>query len=151
KETWQSDEETLHAFEKDMAEQPDLREGQCVIFFWDSTHFHYSWPKNTPPHFSPVANEINYFKAYPSQKNIDAIKNGYKNAVHHVDTLFGRFLSSTADVENSIVVFTGDHGQEFFEHGHIFHLSELNDVQTEVPIYFQLPLKPAVQPALATH
>lgn len=151
KEAWESDNESLQAFEKDLAEQPDLREGQCVIFFWDSTHFQYSWPKNTPPRFSPVASEINFCKAYLSQKNIDAIKNGYKNAVHYIDSLFGRFLSTTAGVENSIIVFTGDHGQEFFEHGHIFHLSELNDVQTQVPIYFQLPKKPATQPALATH
>lgn len=151
KEAWESDTESLQAFEKDMAEHPELTEGQCVVFFWDATHFPYSWSKETPARFLPTANDLAYFKAYPTKKNIAAIKNSYKNAVHTIDTLFGRFLSQTPGVENSIVVFTGDHGQEFFEYGHLFHLSELNNVQTEVPIYFQLPNKEAVQPELASH
>ncbi len=151
KETWTSDKETLDTFAKEIVDNPELEQGQCFIFFWDSTHFDYSWPKSEPPRFFPVANELNYFKAYHSKKNIEAIKNRYRNAVHYIDSLFGRFLTIAPKVDESIIVFTGDHGEEFFEHGHLFHLSELNDVQTQVPIYFQLPQQPAVQPALATH
>lgn len=151
KEAWESDAEALQAFERDFSENPDLKEGQCFVFFWDATHFPYSWPKEEASRFHPVAKDWEYFNAYPTKKNIAAIKNSYRNAVHYIDSLFGRFLSNTEGIENAIVVFTGDHGQEFFEYGHLFHLSELNKMQTEVPIYFQLPQKPAIQPELASH
>lgn len=151
KQGWESDEETLQAFERDRAAHPEWNEGQCFLFFWDATHFPYSWPKEASLRFAPVASDLTYFKAYPSKKNIEAIKNAYKNAVHSIDDLFGRFLARTQGIEQGLIVFTGDHGQEFFEHGHLFHLSELNNVQTEVPIYFQLPRKPASEPELATH
>lgn len=151
KEAWETDAQCLDAFAKDVQENPELGEGQCIIFFWDATHFDYSWPKDQPPRFAPTASEMNYFRAYFSQKNIAAIKNRYKNAVHYIDSLFKRFLTLAPKVDESLIVFTGDHGEEFFEHGHLFHLSELNDVQTQVPIYFQLPKQPSSRPALATH
>ena len=148
KEAWQSDEETLKAFASDLANHPRYREGQCFIFFWDATHFDYSWPKSKPPLFSPVATGMNYFKAYHSKENIAAIKNGYWNAVHFIDDLFGHFLSIVPEREKALIGFTGDHGEEFFEHGHLFHLSQLSDVQTQVPIFFQLPRKPDKMPSM---
>ncbi len=151
KEAWVSDRETIDTFAQELRENPEREEGHCFIFFWDSTHFDYSWPKSSAPRFSPIASELNYFKAYHSKKNIEAIKNRYRNAVHYIDSLFGQFLSIIPKPEEALIVFTGDHGEEFFEHGHLFHLSELNDVQTQVPIYMQLPKKPTSRPALATH
>jgi hypothetical protein len=150
KEAWTSDEETIKAFASDLANHPDYGEGHCFVFFWDATHFDYSWPKNKPPLFSPVAHSMNYFRAYHSKKNIESIKNAYKNAVNYVDNLFGHFLSLVPDRELALIAFTGDHGEEFFEHGHLFHLSQLSDVQIQVPIYFQLPQKPGSIPDLVT-
>ena len=45
--------------------------------------------------------------------------------------------------EDSVIVFTGDHGEEFYENGHLFHASELSPQQILVPLYFKfgkLPL-----------
>jgi hypothetical protein len=150
KEAWQSDEDTIKAFASDLANHPRYGEGQCFIFFWDATHFDYSWPRNKPPLFSPIASGMNYFKAYHSKKNIESIKNCYRNAVHFIDDLFGHFLSIVPDREKALIGFTGDHGEEFFEHGHLFHLSQLSDVQTHVPIFFQLPRQPDAMPPLLT-
>ena len=150
KEAWESDEETIMAFARDLSNHPHYREGQCFIFFWDATHFDYSWPKHKPALFSPIAKGMNYFKAYNSKENIKSIKNAYKNAVNYIDTLFDHFLSIVPDREQSLIGFTGDHGEEFFEHGHLFHLSQLSDVQIQVPIFFQLPRKPAAMPYLVT-
>jgi len=150
KEAWQSDEETIKAFASDLAHHTRYREGQCFIFFWDATHFDYSWPKSKPPLFSPTASGMNYFKAYHSKENIDAIKNCYWNAVNFIDGLFGHFLAIVPDREKALIGFTGDHGEEFFEHGHLFHLSQLCDVQTQVPIIFQLPRKPDKMPSMIT-
>ncbi len=150
KEAWESDEETLKAFASDLSNHPRYREGQCFVFFWDSTHFDYSWPKNKPPLFSPVAKGLNYFNAYHSKENIESIKNSYKNAVNYIDTLFRHFLAIIPDREQSLICFTGDHGEEFFEHGHLFHLSQLSDVQIQVPIIFQLPRKPDSHPSIVS-
>lgn len=147
-EAWESDRETIKAFANDLANHPHYREGQCFVFFWDATHFDYSWPKNKPPLFYPVANGMNYFQAYHSKDNIESIKNAYKNAANYIDTLFDHFLSIVPDREQSLICFTGDHGEEFFEHGHLFHLSQLSDVQIQVPIFFQLPRKPDSSPYL---
>ncbi len=37
-----------------------------------------------------------------------------------------------------MVVFTGDHGEEFFEQQHVFHASNLSSMQIHVPLYFRL-------------
>lgn len=134
---WQTDLQTIEAFQKEITENPDLQEGQVFIFFWDSTHFDYSWPRSAPPKFHPFANELAYFKAFNTNRNIELIKNRYRNAVHYVDTLFGKFLDHLPNKEDAIIVVTGDHGEEFFEQGHLFHCSHLSQQQTNVPIYFK--------------
>lgn len=134
---WQSDRDTLLEFQKQLQDNPALQEGQIFVFFWDSTHFDYSWPKSSPPRFHPFANELAYFKAFHTHRNIELIKNRYRNAVHYVDGLFGKFLEHLPHPEEAIVIVTGDHGEEFFENGHLFHGSHLNHIQTHVPIYFK--------------
>jgi hypothetical protein len=148
KSVWESDAQTLEAFSKDLAEHPEYRSGHCFIFFWDSTHFSYSWPTDRPPLFTPIASPFNYFSAH-SQKTIQSIQNSYKNAVHYIDELFSRFLTVIPDRHKSVICFTSDHGEEFFEHGHIFHLSQLSDVQIQIPLLFQLPRSCPSPPEIA--
>lgn len=146
----ETDAMALAALQKDLAENPSLRQGQICIVFWDSTHFDYSWPKNWTPKFIPFAKEFAYFKAFSSQKNIELIKNRYRNAVHYMDSLFGKFLEQLPDREEAIVLFTGDHGEEFFDHGHLFHGSHLTHEQTHVPLYLKFgSVKPSHIPRLA--
>jgi glucan phosphoethanolaminetransferase (alkaline phosphatase superfamily) len=134
---WETDQKAIHALQKDLTDDPTLQEGQVFIVFWDATHFDYSWPKNEPAQFTPFANSIAYFKTYQTEKNIELIKNSYRNAVHYVDSLFGSFWDQLPKKEESIVIVLGDHGEEFFEHGHLFHLSHLSDEQIRIPLYFK--------------
>lgn len=127
----------LSKLQKDMAENPELSEAQVFIIFWDCTHFDYSWPKGWRPKFTPFAQELAYFRAFQSEKLIRNIKNRYNNAVNYMDSLFGNFLKNLPNKEEAIVIFTGDHGEEFFEHGHLFHNSHLVYEQTNVPLYFK--------------
>ena len=131
------DADALHKLQKDISEDPSLQEGQVFIVFWDSTHFDYSWPKNWIPKFTPFASEFAYFKAFYSNKAIELIKNRYRNSVSYLDSLFGQFMENLPDKEESIVILTGDHGEEFFEHGHLFHNSHLTEEQTLVPLYMK--------------
>lgn len=134
---WQSDEEIIHKAIDDLSTDPALHEGQLFIFFLDSTHFDYSWPKERTSRFAPFASNIAYFKTYQTSKNIELIKNSYRNAVHHVDSLFGAFWQKMPRRDEAIVAFMGDHAEEFFEHGHLFHNSHLIDEQIRIPFYLK--------------
>jgi membrane-anchored protein YejM (alkaline phosphatase superfamily) len=122
---------------QDLEENPSLREGQVFILFFDSTHFDYSWPKEKAPKFSPIARESSYFTAFYSDEKIERIKNRYRNAVFYIDSLFGKFLEAVPNQDEAIVIVTGDHGEEFFENGHLFHLSHISHQQTNIPLYMK--------------
>ena len=143
---WETDQKAIQAVQKDLADDPALQQGQVFIIFWDATHFDYSWPKHEPAKFTPFANNIDYFKTYQTEKNIELIKNSYRNAVHHVDSLFGSFWDRLPHRDEAVVVVMGDHGEEFFEHGHLFHLSHLIDEQVRIPLYFKFGNRLASHP-----
>jgi len=146
-----TDAQTLAQWKQDLKEHPDLKEGQLVIFFWDSTHFNYSWPQNWRTKFLPISKDIDYFNIFQSETKIQKIKNRYRNAVHYVDALFGDFLEDLPDPENAVVIVSGDHGEEFFEHGHLFHGSHLIHEQTNIPLYMKFGSKKPVRvPRLVT-
>lgn len=137
----EGDAEALAKIQQDLREDPSLKEGQVFIIFWDSTHFDYSWPKNWTPKFTPFADEFAYFKAFYSNSRIELIRNRYRNAVSYVDFLFSEFLNNLPNKEEAIIVFTGDHGEEFFDHGHLFHNSHLTEEQTLIPLFMKFGTK----------
>ena len=58
-----------------------------------------------------------------------------------MDSLFGRVIEKLKERElydDAVILFTGDHGEEFFEEGQLFHASHLSSMQTEPPIYMKL-------------
>ncbi|HSX26042.1 MAG TPA: sulfatase-like hydrolase/transferase [Chlamydiales bacterium] len=132
-----TDAAAIDHLQKDLSQNPSLAEGQVFIVFWDSTHFDYKWPKNQMPKFTPIATEFAYVRAFNSKRDMEPIKNRYRNSVHYIDELFGNFLNNIPRKEEAIVVVAGDHGEEFYEHGHLFHGSHLIHEQTNVPIYFK--------------
>ncbi len=130
----ETDAEALNAMLSAINKNPDLHQGQLFVTFWDSTHFNYSWPKNWAPKFTPFANDLSYFRAFYSESRINKIKNRYRNSVHYIDSLFGKFLENIPNKEDAIIIVTGDHGEEFFEKGHLFHCSHIVQEQTKVPL-----------------
>jgi hypothetical protein len=130
----ESDAQAVYAMLNDIQENRSLHRGQIFITFLDSTHFDYSWPKNWTAKFTPFANTISYFAGFFSDEKIQKIKNRYSNAVNYVDHLFGVFLQKIPNKEDAIIIVTGDHGEEFFEKGHLFHCSHIVNEQTHVPI-----------------
>ncbi|NDE82157.1 MAG: hypothetical protein EB051_00875 [Chlamydiia bacterium] len=119
----------------------DRSGGRVFIVFLDSTHFGYSWPKDMPLAFTPIDNKINFLEAAVSEKNLEKIKNRYRNSIHYIDSLFGTFidiLKQSPSWDDSVIVFTGDHGEEFYEYGHLFHASDLSLPQLNVPLYYKM-------------
>ena len=139
KQAYQADEEAMDELLSDLQDKKNHEKNVFVIFL-DSTHFDYSWPENMESQFSPVANGLSLFSSFVFQKNIEGVKNRYRNALHFVDNLFAKFTKSLKKqnlYDDSIIVVAADHGEEFLEHGHLFHASHLSQMQTEVPLYYK--------------
>ena len=117
--------------------------GRVFITFLDATHFDYSWPREMTQ-FYPFGEKINYFKIALSRDGVNDIKNRYRNSLFFVDSLFGKFfdvLKRAPGGEEAIVVITGDHGEEFYEHGNLFHASTLSQPQIHIPLYYRFGAK----------
>jgi glucan phosphoethanolaminetransferase (alkaline phosphatase superfamily) len=128
-----------------------LREGTVFVVFLDATHSEYSVPEGFVPKFVPIVDRIDYLSL--SKETIEPVKNRYRNAISYVDGLFGHFfdrLKSLGLYDEALIAITGDHGEEFFEEGALFHGTHLNKYQTSVPLFMKLgDRKPEV--AMATH
>ena len=119
--------------------RPDSRAFYLIML--DSTHHDYSWARGHQPKFRPFSELVSVF-TQPSADEIEPLRNRYKNAVNFVDALFGQFMTTLEAkglLDHSIVVVTGDHGEEFFERGHLVHSGELNRFQTRTPILISVP------------
>lgn len=134
---WQCDAELMSNLSQNV-QGSSSENGRLFIIFLESTHFDYSWPKEKTVFF-PVSDQIDYLQMALFPAKLDVLKNRYRNSIHHVDSLLGGFLQKIS-LESPVVI-TGDHGEEFFEDGHLFHASNLNEVQTRVPIYYRLANK----------
>ena len=113
--------------------------GRVFITFLDATQLDYSWP-NELTQFHPFEKKINYFKAAMSKEGLEGIINRYRNALYFVDSQFEKFfaaLQSAPGGKDAVVVITGDHGEEFYEHGNLFHASSLSQPQMHTPLYYR--------------
>ncbi len=83
--------------------------------------------------------------------NLDRHLAEYDAAVHRGDRSLGRFLAGLDELghgSDTVVVFTSDHGEEFFEHGRCFHIRTLYREVVEVPLVIRVPgLEPRRVPA----
>lgn len=121
---------------------PELQIGGNFHFLaFDSAHYNYYWPED----FTPPIAEFDDPVQLPSQPTAEQKRrawNRYLNAVAWMDELCKRFideLKATDRFDNSIVIITGDHGEEFQERGGWFHCSSLLPEQTEVPLFIKWP------------
>jgi hypothetical protein len=148
-ELYKRDEAAIHHLVEEMGKPGS---GRVFLVFLDATHFDYSWPREKSCFF-PYQEKIDYLGAMLSKTGPEPLINRYKNAVHFVDSLFGEFmqaLSKTPGGEEAVVVLTGDHGEEFYEQGNLFHNSGLSYQQITPPIYYRLSQTPAEKPTQTT-
>lgn len=146
------DKMAFQALKKTIKNHPS--EGNVFCLFLDSPHSEYSYPKHFPAPFSPAAKNINYLRFIITKNGIEKIKNRYFNSLHYLDSLFGDFFSFLQEKDlykEAIIVVTGDHGEEFFEQGSLFHITHLNSYQTEVPIIFKIPNRDSSYIPIASH
>ena len=107
----------------------------------DSTHYGYHWPEDFELPYKEFYDQSTV-PAFPDEEEIDLIKKRYYNSLGWVDFQIGEFvaqLKKQGRYENSLIIITGDHGEEFYENGSWFHSSSLLPAQTQVPLFIKWP------------
>lgn len=118
-------------------ERQDAKKPFFGFLFYDSAHG-FDYPENYNKPFSPDLDEVNYLDL-EDDYNPELLIKRYKNALHYVDSLVGKVLKTLEDknlLENSIIVITSDHGQEFNDSkkGYWQHGGNFSDYQVKVPM-----------------
>ncbi|MDY6484670.1 DUF3413 domain-containing protein [Acinetobacter faecalis] len=106
------------------------------FLFYDSPHG-YAFPKDYPHQFKPMLEEVNYLKL-SNDTDRSLMMNRYKTSVHYVDSIVKQVLDkieASGEADNTLVIITGDHGQEVNDNMENFwgHNGNFTDPQVKVP------------------
>ena len=80
-----------------------------------------------------------------SNKSLNLIKELYKGTIRYVDEELGRFFQNLKNLNlynNSLIIITADHGEEFKEHGRFKHYAQFYDELIHVPLIINGPGMP---------
>jgi len=122
----------------------------------DSPHQTYSFPTEDPP-FQPYVGKVDYLALSRSldPERIAGLWNSYRNAVHHADEVLGRIVAGLEELgvlEETLVLVTSDHGEEFGENGFWGHTSNFTREQALVPLLLFGPgIEPGTEPRPTSH
>src|SRR5947208_604313 len=124
-----------------------------AFLFLDSPHAPYHFtPEFTP--FRPFAPTVSYAAADDRQA-LPLICNRHRDAVFYADHLVGEAVERLEQhglLERTIVLVTGDHGEECYEHGYWGHNGAFTPEQIRVPLVLYVPwLAPARHERLTGH
>ena len=75
-------------------------------------------------------------------EDVDFLVGLYREEIEYTDLYVGKLLAELENLglkENTLVILTADHGEEFMEHDWIGHTSFLYDTLLHVPMVFSLP------------
>lgn len=149
---WQRDRQQVSHI-LDFLAQRDRARPFLLYMFFESPHAPYRFPPETAVR-TPYLPELDYV-TMDVQRDIAGIRNRYWNSVRHLDTQVERVLAGLREqglLDSTIVVVTGDHGEEFLETGRWGHNSEFTEEQIRVPFVLWVPGRPpAVVSRLTSH
>jgi uncharacterized protein len=106
----------------------------------DGAHSAYSFP-NDEVVFKPIITSVIYSALTEEEKRVH-LKNRYMNGLRYVDKQLGQFLKKLEDngvLENTVVMITGDHGDEFMEFGNVGHSNAFTLPQIKSPLILYIP------------
>lgn len=113
-----------------------------ALLFYDAPHS-FQIPENHPLVFQPSAPHVDYLRL-GRRTDPTPLINRYRNSLHYVDSLIGEVLEEVRAqdlLDDTIIVITGDHGQEFNDTGLNYwgHGSNFTRYQTGVPMLLYVP------------
>ncbi len=138
---WQRDQQNVDNLIAELAAAQDS-DPRFMFLFFESTHAPYTFPESAvirPDYLQ----QVNYAKLNIGAK-VEGLHDRYKNAAHFIDKQVGRILDQLEAenrLEDTIVLFTGDHGEEFMENGHWGHghNNYFPEQQIRVPLLLSIP------------
>jgi membrane-anchored protein YejM (alkaline phosphatase superfamily) len=111
-------------------------------FMWvNSSHSPYRFPE-AYDHYHAKSEAMNYLESDFSKKEVRTFYNRYRNSVYYEDEVIGRILRLLEDrklLDSTVVLITGDHGEEFRETGYLGHNSAFTKYQVRVPFILSIP------------
>jgi len=137
---YRRDEQTVAQLIRFLTDNADGDQPFFAYAFLESPHAPYTFSENNILK-SDYLKDLNYLKMR-LDKDLPLIKNRYINSCYHVDTLLGAVfekLASLGLLTNTLVMITGDHGEEFLDTGRWGHNNAFTDAQTHVPMVLYLP------------
>ena len=137
----------------DFLEHRDKSRPFMTFMFFESPHAPYNFPPENEIR-TPCLAQFDY-AAVDLKKDIQLIKNRYINSSNHLDSQYERvfkYLRDNSLLDSTIVIITGDHGEEFMEHDRWGHNSDYSDEQTIVPMVLWAPtVKPGQIDSITSH
>lgn len=128
-----------------------------TFMFFESSHARYAFPPES-------VIQPDYCKSFdyatdlidPSPHQVRQVFNRYLNSVHHLDSQLGRmvrYLDESGQLDNTIVIITGDHGDSFYEKGRWGHGGHsFLEEEIHVPLVMHIPgVPPQVKAELTSH
>lgn len=129
--------DAFDTYREELAVSPEVGDGRLVaralaamdepgpwfrFVFLASTHHNYHYPASYEVHRPVLPADYNHFLGDAELAgDAELIRNRYRNALAYVDDLLVSLLEGMASKPAWWVVVTGDHGEEFWEHGLLGH------------------------------
>jgi hypothetical protein len=138
---WKKDEQNTACF-LDTVSGYDKEKKHFSFLFLDAPHG-YSYPPKYNKYNAPEG-EINYLSVSKGSEGLKATIKRYKNAIYYNDMLFGKMIDKLKEeklYDDALIIFTSDHGQEFFEQGNFGHNTSFSEGQIHIPFIVKLPKK----------
>ncbi len=128
---------------KQFVSQHDKSKPYFLFLFLNAPHHNYHYPPEFE-RFTPTMNaDYDHFLGDDKlEEHREAIHNRYRNSLLYVDDRIGdllEFLDAQPGLK-PIVAITGDHGEEFWDHGLLGHgASHFNNERIQVPLVLCTP------------
>lgn len=149
---WECDRRNVTEMLKFLDSRDKTKPFMCFEFF-ESPHARYYFPPECAIR-KLYLDEFNY-ATVNLERDAPLIYARYVNSCNHLDTQIARVLDKLEQeklLDSTIVIITGDHGEEFMEEGHWGHNSYYNEPQTLVPMVIWAPGRaPEVVDRMTSH
>ncbi len=114
------------------------------FLFYDAAHGT-SFPADMETPFTPYWDRVDHVKLNNNFEPTE-YRNRYRNSLYYIDKLVGEILHKlevSGELENTIIVITSDHGEEFNDYNKNYwgHGSNYAPAQVHVPFYLYHPEK----------
>ena len=135
----QEDAIAVDGFLADLATRPDSPSLDVIPF--DATHWPFAFASEDKIFETPAKMDkrVHFTR---TKEQAEDVRKCYRNASHGVDRQIGRIVEALrvrGALDHTVVIVAGDHGEEFFERGQIFHAGPTNDFQGRPVLWIHFP------------